>query len=1088
MGVVILKTNGMPVELDSSFTGVNKFDVNGFLVEFTRQDVYKYYQTGDFKKTDKEDMTDLEGYYKETDYLKYIQNLEFSLSIVELKGTKFNFEIYKAKVGDSVTVKVVDFEAPYEFFYKEKTYKFNIETAIDGSDVKYYKVAVYQGSRLIYWKVNIPPDIVPGINSVNLLTTPPGYFYTKNFGTDVNGWMVTATEKSNIKQMATLIAFKIYYIEQEIIKKILTPQELSVIEAEANSRAGDVTTLTDLELFVFNLKKSWGYFYAPNSDPSYIHRHSFDKVLSGNPDYAEYRRYYLCLVDFYVSVYPKRDLLLLYVQKYRLEIILKLISANGLNAAIPYEIRKSIIKDFLKQKDITEEDERFIVKLILSIDKSKADDFLDFLLIMQDGRTTTFEGVYNLLDDARLERYTVVNWFVDEETNRKYFVFAVYELWKVSKYNIQYVPSGTVLIDDVDINPNAYFIQHADEFIFDNILGFSTTDASSGGTLQDIEVSFESSFNGKRIKVNKKEQKIQFIETSGEFSTVTKLRLPAKMELFGNFHMYQSISLSGYDVNFDLKIPEKSNIPVFLFHYIKEYDELADFDAGVTLAIDLTIEAVLFYFTGGASILKDLRYLKHLTQLGRALRGTLPSSQAITVWRGLERSSEVFTLSVGALTAINEYLISTETDPVKRAFKEKVRLLFLGLLMAGAGTSILSRSRSVREATKILDDIAALPSGVAHGLSDNIILLLNRLKGNRVVSTELFANRLNQLNLDNLLNRYTSFSDDLKLAFWNDFKALDNVKDVGGLIELNKKVQYVDNWLDLRSIGALQEAKTIDFLIDQKLVAGIKRYYQESELQEIIKGFNYNKRKNFLNDLGEITSLEFNKLINNPNIVAAWGKFYDDSLLMSYLNKLSKSDKLEFLEVFGADEFLVFKLKKHPTYIDYWSALSQTERNLVKLHKLESIVAVELDSFLIKSGALRNPGRKLNVNEDILLTILEGLQTLRFSKFLNPILGTHRDGPTTYLWTIDQRGLNIALESTYMPTDRGNIVHSNLSSKAYIGGEAWFTSESKVIINAGSGRFGYGTDGKASYEQWNLAIAYWHNLGYEVESIKFNKR
>lgn len=67
-----------------------------------------------------------------------------------------------------------------------------------------------------------------------------------------------------------------------------------------------------------------------------------------------------------------------------------------------------------------------------------------------------------------------------------------------------------------------------------------------------------------------------------------------------------------------------------------------------------------------------------------------------------------------------------------------------------------------------------------------------------------------------------------------------------------------------------------------------------------------------------------------------------------------------------------------------------------------------------------------------------------------------------------------------MPTPRRNIVHSNLSSIAYIAGEAWFESANKVIVNAGSGRFGYGS-GEANFEQWELAISYWENLGYEVQ-------
>jgi hypothetical protein len=73
-----------------------------------------------------------------------------------------------------------------------------------------------------------------------------------------------------------------------------------------------------------------------------------------------------------------------------------------------------------------------------------------------------------------------------------------------------------------------------------------------------------------------------------------------------------------------------------------------------------------------------------------------------------------------------------------------------------------------------------------------------------------------------------------------------------------------------------------------------------------------------------------------------------------------------------------------------------------------------------------------------------------------------------------------------MTTPRGNIVHTNISSKAYIGGEAWFESENTVVINAGSGRFGDGAG--ISLSRWNAAIDYWKNLGYNVKAIPLGSR
>ncbi|MCA6410435.1 MAG: fibronectin type III domain-containing protein, partial [Cytophagales bacterium] len=146
----------------------------------------------------------------------------------------------------------------------------------------------------------------------------------------------------------------------------------------------------------------------------------------------------------------------------------------------------------------------------------------------------------------------------------------------------------------------------------------------------------------------------------------------------------------------------------------------------------------------------------------------------------------------------------------------------------------------------------------------------------------------------------------------------------------------------------------------------------------------------------------------------------------------------------------------------------------------------ELGSIYNRLGELKPPARTLLENEDILIDASKGLQSSKAQKFTTVIAGEHGDVSTKYLWTIDERGINIALEKTPFPTPRGNIVHTNLSSKAYIGGEMWFSSGNKIIVNAGSGRFGDGAG--ATLTQWEAAIDFWKKLGYEVEAIPLGTR
>src|SRR6516162_10717 len=69
-------------------------------------------------------------------------------------------------------------------------------------------------------------------------------------------------------------------------------------------------------------------------------------------------------------------------------------------------------------------------------------------------------------------------------------------------------------------------------------------------------------------------------------------------------------------------------------------------------------------------------------------------------------------------------------------------------------------------------------------------------------------------------------------------------------------------------------------------------------------------------------------------------------------------------------------------------------------------------------------------NEDVLIGPAEGLQSRKEGLFENMKLGKHPDKATKYLWTIDDRGVNCALELTPFQTPRGHITHTNISNLA----------------------------------------------------------
>ncbi len=133
------------------------------------------------------------------------------------------------------------------------------------------------------------------------------------------------------------------------------------------------------------------------------------------------------------------------------------------------------------------------------------------------------------------------------------------------------------------------------------------------------------------------------------------------------------------------------------------------------------------------------------------------------------------------------------------------------------------------------------------------------------------------------------------------------------------------------------------------------------------------------------------------------------------------------------------------------------------------------------TGLLRDPAADLEENEDKLVDASHGLQSSKTKLFESVVTGNYGKRDSKYLWTIDQRGINLIQESTAFPTPRGYVVHSNLSRRASIGGEAWFESPDTVSINPSSGRFGAAAGMTSA--QWNAAIRYWEKLGYTVNPV-----
>jgi len=886
MATAILKTDGTAVNIDDLQSPI--FDLDGFLIRFLGDmSIFnkppstfvpiRYHQQAEFR-IEHRDRAGLEGYYEESQFLRY---LDGTITIDQVLTTyQYPFFLKNAKIGDVITVSRMYYGVPYEYYYKTKKYTFNIEAAVTGNQPKKYKDPVFNNYKIIDYEIAVPNGATSAETDHDENNSDfGGSFYWKNFGNVVNAWTISDLSKQQIKKLATAISLRINYIIKEIIPLILNPADLGEVEALANSINYDPDSLgSDLKKAIFFLLRSWGYFYQPNS--TLPQRNTFDPVFSLTPDYDEYSIYYFGLVEFYNTCYTQQKELAEKDDDEKLDLLIKLLPAASISL-FPFTVLRYFLASKCLYKVISSSDQEFIIKITAGITLADTDVFLDFLLEKQNGITTNFETLYTLLSDNILSRMVIPSWIVTAQTYRKCFVYTVYNRWLESKYNFNFIPSDVSPVFG-NINPGAYFIVNPDQFVLQNVLTFTNKDNNTGSIPINTDVKFSSNFDGSKLQVNAVTTTTKFYESEDSF-----VGIPSTEEKpFGKFHLYQPVSLVGFQANAEFSIPQKTTIPAFLFHYVEEYGRFSDFDAKIALGINLSIDILLAYFTGGDSLLEDLSYLQRFSKIGQALRNTLPATEAVELWRGLSEGSQVFSLAAGSVVNFQNYLIATENNPAKRVVLEKVQRLFLSLLLLSATTAAVTGAQAVKTATEILDLLPTVPSGT---LSDDMIGLLTRIKGDGPVTTALFENELSNLVLkesNSIYPKFIPFTQQQKLAFREAFQDLDQ-KAWNAMNKIGAKP--VDNWLTLYNLG-IDEASKLTVITKQKRVQAFIRYYAEPDLELYLKQLNFDQRIAFLDDFGEADDIFFTRLTQEPRVISKWGE------ANGAIRAFAKTDRFTWIE------------------------------------------------------------------------------------------------------------------------------------------------------------------------------------------------
>ncbi|WP_278022524.1 hypothetical protein [Flavobacterium ginsengisoli] len=236
--VVLLYKSGIPVKLSEKFSKL-EFDIEGFLIGFTFKENtlsdsinYRFYFKAEFKTNDKKRSDLIDAYYDETQFLKYIENTgpDIPLGRDMIFKYKFNFDKYLARPGDSISVGVTNFNAPYDFFYDRKKYEFKIESTLDNKGIRSYSDSTTEGFEKIDYILRLPNKFTSQTISVPI--TPAnrfGYhFYNKNLGNYINQYSNDA-DKRKLKKIVILIIFKIREIVEDIFPMLLSDEGSDLI-------------------------------------------------------------------------------------------------------------------------------------------------------------------------------------------------------------------------------------------------------------------------------------------------------------------------------------------------------------------------------------------------------------------------------------------------------------------------------------------------------------------------------------------------------------------------------------------------------------------------------------------------------------------------------------------------------------------------------------------------------------------------------------------------------------------------------------------------------------------------------------------
>jgi hypothetical protein len=630
--------------------------------------------------------------------------------------------------------------------------------------------------------------------------------------------------------------------------------------------------LSTLDKIVFNIKNSWGQF------SSTVYPYMFGESLQ-TPDYNRYLYYYNSISMFYNETYFFRNEIGSWNYNKRLLKLINLVSDSNL-PVITSELINLLIDDFLFPEhfygDKARESEQVtLIKLLNLLRVEDCDDVMDHLTLhnyveVEDGKTiyiSNFEWLYKNLDSGRIQRYPIVNLFTSGGTNQKYYIDALYKIWKNSKYS--YYDENDELKVSTFWNSaytEDYFQPEATNI---NVEAIDRVEGSN------FEIS-QYKINGlivKRINtdtlpplihLNISKQVIVYTERTrkdigGGGSYKEQVIVSDKRDITYDktLHLYHPVNIMGFEGDNEVVIPENKPVPIFLFYYLKEYKELKEFDAKVALVLNLTIEAVTFLISGGLTSLTSLLHMRAYTQVGKWMY-TLSTVEKIINVKILFAINETIQFTSGCLYAAREYVALTAEDEETVEMANLMSDVLFYLMLASTGSGIYLSNKAQKSIIslydeieiKTLNNISIYPSSFAPEKIKKVDYFLTKLlTANNSESIKLvaFKNKLPQ----NIILEFDNLLIPERIQFMNSYgKRLSSLNNIENITD------FINNWKVLNSFNASNLMHEIDLLQNSTKFNLLKGLFEIPEIASKVRTIPISKLKVFLKEYATVSSTD----------------------------------------------------------------------------------------------------------------------------------------------------------------------------------------------------------------------------------------